>query len=292
MFYMYTDVTLAGGELYRIDDFPSKYIRPRNVDVWLPDNYAPDKKYAVLYMHDGQMLFDAETTWNKQEWMVDEVASELMNTSITKEFIVVAPWNIAEIRHSDYFPQKPFESLPQKTRDSLFEAAREQNHGLQLGSVNSDNYLRFLTEELKPFVDGNFSTFTDSEHTAIMGSSMGGLISMYAISEYPEIFGSAACLSTHWIGTYTNKNNPIPEAFFAYMEQNLPGHNTHKLYFDYGTETLDADYLPFQARVNAVLKNKGHEINLRFEGAGHSENSWQKRIDKPFTFLFGKSSNE
>ncbi len=286
--YKLRGVSLAAGELQRIDDFPSKFIRPRNVDIWLPEDYSSDKKYAVLYMHDGQMLFDSTTTWNKQEWMVDEIASKLMKEGKTRDFIVVAPWNISEIRHSNYFPQKPFESLPEKTRDSLFKEAGKQNHGLQLGSVNSDNYLRFLVEELKPFIDGNFSTLTDKDNTAVMGSSMGGLISMYAISEYPEIFGSAACLSTHWIGTYSNVNNPIPEAFFDYMDKNLPDFNTHKMYFDYGTTTLDAMYLPYQARVNAVLKKKGYKTNLRFEGAAHAENSWQKRIDKPITFILGK----
>uniref|UniRef100_UPI003F6C17FF alpha/beta hydrolase-fold protein n=1 Tax=Polaribacter sp. TaxID=1920175 RepID=UPI003F6C17FF len=69
---------LAGGKIIRVDSFPSKLITPRPVDVWLPENYSENKKYAVLYMHDGQNLFDATTTWNKQEWMIDEVATKLM----------------------------------------------------------------------------------------------------------------------------------------------------------------------------------------------------------------------
>ena len=65
-----------------------------------------------------------------------------------------------------------------------------------------------MVEELKPFIDNNYSVFSDKRNTAIMGSSMGGLISMYAVSEYPKVFGAAACMSTHWIGTFTNKNEP------------------------------------------------------------------------------------
>lgn len=72
------DAVLAGGKLMRIDSFPSKYLVPRSVDVWLPNNYSTSKKYAVLYMHDGQNLFDETTTWNKQEWQIDEVATRLM----------------------------------------------------------------------------------------------------------------------------------------------------------------------------------------------------------------------
>ena len=80
------DVKLASGKLLRVEDYPSEYIKPRPVDVWLPEDYSEDKKYNVLYMHDGQMLFDSTTTWNKQEWKVDEWASSLMSEGKTKDF--------------------------------------------------------------------------------------------------------------------------------------------------------------------------------------------------------------
>ena len=72
------DASLSSGELMRLKAYPSKYIKSRPVDVWLPNTYTEDKKYSVLYMHDGQMLFDGPSTWNKQEWEVDEWASKLM----------------------------------------------------------------------------------------------------------------------------------------------------------------------------------------------------------------------
>jgi enterochelin esterase-like enzyme len=279
-------ITTASGSIHRIDSFPSKHIVPRPVDIWMPDGYSPKKKYAVLYMHDGQMLFDSLITWNKQEWQVDEWASKLQNEEKTKDFIVVAPHNIAEIRHSDYFPKKPFELLSQKQQDSIFSEAKK--HNLSLTRLNSDDYLKFLVTELKPFIDSNYSVFTDTNNTFVAGSSMGGLISMYAVSEYPNVFGGAACLSTHWIGTFTNENNPIPEAFFTYMDANLPNASTHRIYFDYGTATLDAMYLKYQDKVSEVIGKKGHQINRKFEGADHSENSWNKRLDIPFVFLLGK----
>ena len=73
-----SNVSLASGEIQRIDSFPSKYITPRPVDVWLPDGYSMQKQYKVLYMHDGQNLFDANTTWNNQEWKADEWITELV----------------------------------------------------------------------------------------------------------------------------------------------------------------------------------------------------------------------
>ena len=285
--YQLQDAKLFAGTLYRIDNFPSDFIKPRPVDIWLPDTYSSEKKYAVLYMHDGQMLFDSTTTWNKQEWKVDEWASKLMTEGQTRDFIVVAPHNKSEIRKSDYFPQKPFESLPKKTQDSLFEVSKKVN--LTMNTINSDNYLKFLVVELKPYIDENYSVISAKENTSVMGSSMGGLISMYAISEYPEVFGSAACLSTHWTGTYTNENNPIPDVLFNYMIANLPDANTHNIYFDYGTETLDEKYLMYQDQVTHIIKNKGHSTNIEFEGADHSENSWNKRLDQPLLFLLGKS---
>jgi len=277
---------VASGTLQRVDSFPSENIVPRPVDIWLPDGYSTEKKYAVLYMHDGQMLFDAKTTWNKQEWKADEWAGQLQKEGKTRDFIIVAPHNIAEIRHSDYFPQKPFESLSKKQQDSIFTAAKKASHSFK--GLNSDNYLKFLTQELKPYIDENYSVHKDKESTYVLGSSMGGLISMYAVSEYPTVFGGAGCLSTHWIGTFTNKNNPIPQAFFNYMESNLPEAATHKMYFDYGTETLDAMYLPYQETVAKVIGKKGHKINREFAGTDHSENSWNQRLDIPFTFLLGK----
>ena len=88
---------------------------------------------------------------------------------------------------------------------------------------------------------------------------MGGLISLYATCEYPDIFGGAACLSTHWIGLKNVENNPIPNAFFKYLQAKLPNPKTHKIYFDFGTNTLDAEYVRYEKNVNDILKAKGFD---------------------------------
>ena len=282
-------IQLGSGSIHRIDSFPSKNIVPRPVDVWLPDGYSKDKKYAVLYMHDGQMLFDSLTTWNKQEWKVDEWAGQLQKEGKTKDFIVVAPHNISRIRWNDYFPAKSFDYVSKAEQDSLLTMAKKTNFD---ATMNADKYLKFLTQELKPYIDQNYSVLTDKENTAVSGSSMGGLISMYAISEYPSVFGSAACISTHWPGIMPSPNNPIPAAFFEYMKENLPSPKDHKLYFDYGTKTLDQYYPQYADSVDKIFADKGYDatnfVNRKFEGEDHSENSWNKRLDIPFTFLFKK----
>ena len=115
---------------------------------------------------------------------------------------------------------------------------------------------------------------------------------MYALCEYPKVFGGAACLSTHWVGFMPQEKSVVPESFFKYLVQNLPSVKNHKIYFDYGTETLDKFYLPFQNRVDEVLLLKGYDSinskNLKFDGHDHSENSWNKRFQIPVEFLLNK----
>lgn len=277
--------TVVSGKIERYTDFKSAVIEARNVDVWLPADYSPSKKYAVLYMHDGQMLFDSATTWNKQEWHVDETVSKLIVEGKIMDCIVVGIWNNGIYRHADYFPQKPLADLPAATRDTLIK------NELQ-GKPRSDAYLQFIVSELKPFIDKTYSTYTDKAHTFIAGSSMGGLISMYAICEYPEIFGGAACISTHWPGSIQAEKDIIPDAFLNYLQQHLPSPTDHKIYFDYGTATLDQLYEPYQLKANAIMQTKNYTstnwLTKKFEGENHSEEAWSKRLFIPVTFLMSK----
>lgn len=285
-------VHTSSGTVKRFANFPSKFVDARNVDVWLPDGYNANKKYAVLYMHDGQMLFDSAANWNHQEWGVDETISKLMAEKKIRNCIVVGIWNTS-YRHAEYFPQKALNYLTEAEKTDLLNVTvgAEKQRLLQDGPV-SDKYLKFLVQELKPFIDDNFSTLKDRKNTFIAGSSMGGLISMYAICEYPEVFGGAACLSTHWTGTYSVENNPVPSAFLAYLNDHLPSPLNHKFYFDSGSETLDAMYKPFQLKADEIMKAKGYTqknwITREFPGEDHSEKAWQKRFYIPATFLLGK----
>ncbi|MCF8319002.1 MAG: hypothetical protein K9H63_01645 [Sphingobacteriaceae bacterium] len=285
---------VVSGKIERITQFSSKYVTARNVDVWLPEGYSPSKKYAVLYMHDGQMLYDATTTWNKTAWEVDDVLSALEKTGRIKETIVVGVWNGEKTRHADYFPQKPFQNLKKSEKEAIYSAARANGASVFNNyQIYSDGYLKFLVKELKPYIDNHYSVSTKTEDTFIAGSSMGGLISMYAICEYPKIFGGAACMSTHWPGIFSMEGNPIPAAFLAYMYKKLPKANTHKLYFDYGDKTLDALYPPLQQKVDSLMKAKGYGnsywLTQFYPGDDHSEKSWSKRLAIPLTFLLQKN---
>lgn len=286
-------INVSNGKDFRFENFYSNYVDARNIDIWLPENYSNKKKYAVLYMHDGQMLFDSTLTWNKQEWGVDETITQLKKEDKIKDVIVVGIWNSGKNRHIDYFPQKPFEALSKAEQDSMYAANRQNGNSVFSGKVQSDNYLKFIVSELKPFVDSNYSTNKIAKYTFIAGSSMGGLISIYALCEYPKVFGGAACLSTHWPGIF-KADNPFPKAMQTYLKANLPVAKNHKIYFDFGTITLDAMYEPFQIQVDSIMNSKGYSFNnndwktQKFEGENHSEVSWRKRLYIPILFLLKK----
>lgn len=280
------------GSLKRYENFTSGFVSTRNVDVWLPENYTTTKKYAVLYMHDGQMLYDSATTWNHSSWDVDDVLGKLITEDKIREVIVVGVWNGGTTRHADYFPQKPYESLTQTEKDSVTAQLQRLGRTTEVFKPISDNYLKFLVTELKPFIDKNYATYTNRKNTFVAGSSMGGLISMYAICEYPNIFGGAACLSTHWPGIFSLENNPVPAAFVNYLKTHLPNPRKNKFYFDYGDQTLDALYPPLQKKVDEVMKTKGFTeknwITKIFPGENHSEQAWNKRFWEPMLFLLKK----
>ena len=283
---------VSSGKIVRIENFQSKYVEPRNIDIWLPEGYSKNKKYAVLYMEDGQMLFDSTITWNHQAWDVADVATKLMKKGEVQNFIVVGIWNSGINRFSDYFPQKPYESLSQAQRDSI--SMQLQKAGASKGEFKpaSDDYLKFLVNELKPHIDERYSVYTDRKHTFVVGSSMGALISIYAICEYPKIFGGAACLSTHWTGTFTLEYNPIPAAFCNYLKAHLPNPGQHRIYFDCGNKTLDAMYPQIQKKVDEIMRLKGYTskdwMTRFYPGADHSERSWHKRLHVPLLFLLKK----
>jgi hypothetical protein len=113
------------GKIERLENFPSKHVQARHVDVWLPDEFDKIKlsgrRFNVLYMHDGQMLFDAKTTWNKQAWNADQTITRLMKSGQLAPTIIVGVWNNGQFRHSEYFPEKFLPHMPDAPRQMLIQ---------------------------------------------------------------------------------------------------------------------------------------------------------------------------
>jgi predicted alpha/beta superfamily hydrolase len=279
------------GTIKEINSFQSKFIIPHHVDVWTPEGYNKKDKYAVLYMNDGEEMFDTSSTSIKNGWAMDETITSLLKEDKIKKCIVVAIWSNGHLRHGEYFPQKPFETFSGKEQDSFYQVKYPVKPMLQ-SKVQSDNYLKFLVKELKPFIDKNYSTLKDAKNTFIGGSSMGALISWYAVCEYPKVFGGAACMSTHWPGLLPNKNNLISNVFNQYLQTNAPSAQNHKFYFDYGSIQADWFYKPLQSKVDLLFETKGYTadnyVSKEFKGGDHSNKSWKKRLDIPLLFLLKK----
>lgn len=275
---------VAVGRIERLPTIASQHVDARPVDVWLPADYSPARRYNVLYMHDGQMLFDAGKSWNKQAWDVHLAVDRLVRQGRIPDTLVVGVWNNGALRHSEYYPAKFLPFLTEPVRRRFIDQALQ-------GQPRSDAYLRFLVEELKPAIDARYATRPGREHTFVMGSSMGGLISLYAMNEYPQVFGGAAGLSTHWVGSF-EANAHLPLAAFNYLRDRLADPATHRLYMDHGTLELDALYAPYQAFVDQIVRDRGYtpanSLSRVFEGTGHNEKAWAARLEVPLQFLMGK----
>ncbi|HEY1033922.1 MAG TPA: alpha/beta hydrolase-fold protein [Pseudoxanthomonas sp.] len=263
------------GTLLRHAQFPSRHVAARNVDVWLPPGYdeATATRYPVLYMHDGQNVFDPSTSYTHVDWGVDEAMTRLIANGHARAAIVVAVWNTPK-RLQEYMPRRAI------TGDTFVPTPGDPP--FPTSDIVADDYLTFLVTELKPFIDAQYRTLTGPADTSVMGSSMGGLISAYAVLEYPDVFGGAGCVSTHW---------PIAGGIVeGYLAQHLPAPGGNRFYFDYGTEAIDAQYEPYQQRIDGVMRARGYRpgadlLSHRYLGATHNEAAWRARIEVPLMFL-------
>lgn len=257
-------------------------LQGRYVDVWIPQGIDPNQPLQVIYAHDGQNLFDGQSAYGGEAWQLHLQAQMLIETGVIPPCMIVGIWN-SPARFEEYLPTPAYQGLSNARKQKL-QTERP-------GQPKSDEYLRWIVEELKPFIDGQYPTLPDPQNTSIMGSSMGGLISAYAMAKYPKVFGKAACLSTHWpLSLKTNQlENSLP--FRTYLVNTLPRTGQYRLWMDYGTETLDAWYEQHQKAFDAALRpvNGWQSPKLyqsqKYEGAAHNEVAWRERAGEVLRFL-------
>lgn len=234
-------------------NFYSKFLdNERDIIVWHPPSYnKSNKKFPVLYMHDGQNIMEPAKAFAGVDWQVDETSTELIKENKIEEIIIVGIYN---------------------TPDRLEEYS---------DSEKGNKYIQFIVNELKPFIDSNYKTLTDKNNSAIMGSSMGGLISFLIAWKYDDVFAKAACLSSSF---YYDKEK-ILEMVKQYDGPKKP----LRLYIDHGE-----DGLPRGQKMFSELTQKGYIIGTDIDyfyapGAQHNEAAWAERLERPLIFLFGIS---
>lgn len=287
------ELKVEGGEIFRFC-LPFKQTT-RVVDVFVPKDAKGKTGLKTLYMHDGQMLFDSTHTWNKKEWQVDETYANELSRYTHEAFITVGIHNDPPNRYAEFFPQKVAELMPASYRTMLMDK-------LWNGELKADAYLDWIEQTLVPFIEKQFAVSKKTKDRMVIGSSMGGLISLYALCEKPKLFGGAACLSIHTpMINYGMFEEGMVEAlvvpFNIYLEKNLRADKKHFLYVDRGTETLDAYYKPYHDRLLTTLALVGYNTqNPRFLetvviGTGHDETAWAERLDVPILFLLSRNNS-
>jgi len=242
----------------------------RTIMVYLPPGYddTPDQHYPVLYMHDGNNIFDAKTSATGVEWGVDETAQHLIVQDRIRKIIIVGVFN-----------------TPQRTKEySPFEDP-------EFGGGFGDAYLEFIAATLKPFIDRTYRTLPGREHTGLAGSSLGGLVSLYGLFARPEVFGFAGAVSPAlWWAR---------RKIFSFLRA-ARRPRPIKLWLDMGTDEGEAagplvEYKKGPAdcrRLVKALTDQGYELeqDVRYEeieGGRHHELDWAARVDRMLLYFFG-----
>lgn len=238
-------------------------------------------------MHDGQNLFNPELSFSGVDWGIDPALLSLIEDDEITPPIVVGIWN-TENRLGEYMPEAPLADPTARAKVDQFLKKFRDKFRFDLAA---DAYLAFIVKELKPYIDANFRTLTDQPNTHIAGSSMGALISLYAVCRYPEVFCGAGCLSSAWhFG-----QGALP----AWFEIHFPSPENHKLYFDMGGREdvwpkANHTLLRIQSQVDEIARQAGYRddqnlLTLVFPKHKHHESAWRQRVGGMFRFFLGKA---
>lgn len=280
------------GHLYVLRDFASRRLAARDLYVWRPDGADEDTPLPVLYMQDGQNLFDARLVPFGAAWEVDASLSRLIDTGQVAPTLVVGVACTTD-RFAEYAPALLLDELSHPARKAVLDAWP--------GAPKSAAYAQMLVEEIKPLIDATFPTQPARETTFIAGSSMGAVVASELLARHPDIFAGAAMLSAHFSLLPVTKTEPLPEGFSTdvaeavgrFAERHMPRAGSHRLWLDRGTLSIDRFYpLAHAALVSALHAlgyAEGKDLSVRtYDGAGHDEGAWRERLDEALAFLLAR----
>lgn len=260
------------GHIDRIAPLPSRFVAPREVQVWLPPGYEQEaaRRYPVLYLHDGQTMFDAEAAG--AEWQFDESAQRLVLSGAIEPFIIVAVSNTGA-RMDEYTPTR---ALLPAARTGLTEARH-------IGG-SAPKYADYLLKELKPLIDRRYRTRPDATSTATGGSSIAGLLTLWLVLHHHDVFGAGLVVSP---SVWWDDQFALRDAATA----QLPASSQPKVWLDIGT-LEGAEALPVMRKLRDTLTGRGWNANTlsygEFADATHDEASWALRVEGMLRFLYGK----
>jgi predicted alpha/beta superfamily hydrolase len=256
---------VSPSQLRKHEKFRSRVLRnQRDLIVYLPPGYDEQifTRYPVLYMHDGQNLFDRATAFGGQDWNMHGAADRLIAEGLITPLLIVGIYNTGKARINEYTPSK----------------------APKLGGGRANSYGKFLVQEVMPFVQGQYRTAPEPSTTGIGGSSLGGLLSLYLGLKFPKVFGKVAALSPSvwW------DQREIVRTVAATTVRSRPN-----VWLDVGTKE-GARTVPDVEQFRDVLLKKGWRLGEdlhyeRVEGGEHNEAAWSQRIGRVLQFLYPAS---
>lgn len=277
-----------GGRFLEYRDLVVPGLPDQRLSIWLPPGYDTSAtRYRVLYMHDAQNLFDPALSNFNKVWAADTAMMAHAAMRGEDPWIVVGVWSPGADRYRQYMPKPAYDAASPdlRTRMDAFGNGKP---------IVSDLYIGWIANTLKPWADRALRTRPGRDDTAIIGSSMGGLISLYAFLEHPETIGRAGCVSTHWPGTNPTGVDGVDTEMLRIwtdmIESGLGAPDGRKIWFDHGDATLDAFYPPYQDMIDATIGStawvRGTHWESRFyPGAEHEENAWARRLPDVFDWV-------
>jgi enterochelin esterase-like enzyme len=278
------------GRLLEYEGVAAEGLPQQRLTIWLPPGYdAGERRYPVLYMHDGHNLFDASKSNFNKIWAADKAMLAAMQSGAVEPHIIIGIWAPGMSRYRQYLPRSAYDAA-----SGLLRAQMDQ---MAMMEVVSDRYLEWIAGPLKTWVDTSFRTRPGRDDTAIVGSSMGGLMSCYAFLEQPQVFGRAGCVSSHWPAVdprvVEGESAAVKALWDGWFAARLGQPDGRRVWMDHGTATLDAFYAPYQqvvdARFAAAGWQKGRDWESRvYEGAEHEENAWAARLPEILGWLLAK----
>jgi predicted alpha/beta superfamily hydrolase len=265
--------TTLTGNVRVHEGFPSRELASRTLWVYLPPDYAQevDRRYPVIYMQDGNNCFNEATSFNGQEWKVDEIFEEGITQGTLPKTIVVGIAN-----------------TPARVDEYTMMKALRGDRRTRIGG-KADLYASFLIDEVKPFIDSTYRTLVDASHTAVIGSSHGGLVSLYLGLRHPKVFGAVGAVSptlfwgNHWITNYIRHHSRLPKSLRIWLDMGT------------GEDAVDenkngvSDLIDDVQEMFHLLLSRGYDpaqVELLIDdGAVHNEAAWAKRLPRILDFI-------
>lgn len=278
------------GRLFVTEGLACDPLPGREIFVWTPDAAETHPRLPVLYLQDGQNLFDSRRVVFGAAWEIDASISRLVDAGLIPPTIVVGIACAAD-RLAEYAPALILRATDPGARAAVNTA---------WGAHPSDAYARLVTDRIKPLIDGAFRTLPGPDTTFVAGASMGGVAALELLARRPDLFAGAAALSAHLSLLPVDGSEYRPDGFArdvaaavgSFARDHLPPAGRHRLWLDRSELDVDRHYGPSHTAMVDALLEKGYRpdvdlVSRTFMGVGHNEAAWRDRLDPALAFLLG-----